>query len=156
MNEMTTVYQSLVGGLAAVIASFLYSLGGRGPKPVRRFIAPLIIALAVNGIALWRGNWHWQLPIVYPCLVGGFCMGYGADTLGLKILRRSIYTGCVLVASGFLVWAYYPNSLWLLIPNAGVGAWSIYMGVKNPVEASSEEFLVCLFLTILLPFYPMV
>jgi hypothetical protein len=41
----------------------------------------------------------------------------------------------------------------VFVPHVGVGMWSIWLGVKNPIEASAEEVFICALLNIGLMMY---
>ena len=144
MSEYTTVYQVTVAGLGAILACFLYSLGGRSGKWKRRFVASFVLTATLCAVALWRGNFDPRLLLTYLPLMGGFSLGYGAEELGQKIIKRLIYASAVLMAGVLCAWVF--NAWWVLIPHVGVGMWSIYLGVKNPIETAAEEFFICLLL----------
>lgn len=157
MNEFTTLYQATGAGIALVISSFLYSLGGRAGGPgkwVRRFLGSFILAATVCGLCVLRGTFNWWLMGVWPLLIGGMSLGYGAESLGGKIARRSIFCGGV-VSAGALC-AYFLHGWLVFIPHVGVAVWSIYLGVRNPVEASFEEWYISMLLNLGLIAYPFV
>lgn len=154
MNEYVTLYQVTLSGFSLVLSSFLYSLGGRSGKWKRRFIAPFILTLTVCILMLWRGMWDWRLPFLYPILAIGFSLGYGSEIILTKILKRSIYA-IAIVMTGVLLCLVIDNRAWsIFIPHVGVAAWSIYLGVINPIEAAAEEFWVCMVLNSGLMMYP--
>lgn len=156
VDEYLTMYQAGIAGLILVAASFMYSWGGRSGKWKRRFIGSAILAAGVNGLCVWRGIWSPYMLIVLPCLIGGFSLGYGADTLGGKILRRSIYCLGVLMSGVVMAVVLGGHAYWVLIPHVGIGAFSIYMGSRNPIYASSEEFFICMMLNMGLLMFPFV
>lgn len=155
MSEYTTLYQFAGSLFGLFLATFLYMLGGRSRKWQRRFIASLILAITVNVVSLLRGIWNPYLLIIWPLLIGGFSLGYGADTFFEKVLRRTIYALGV-IFSGCLFFTVTNNAVWVLIPHVGIGAWSIYMGVRNPIESASEEGVICVLLNIMLISYPFI
>lgn len=148
MSEYITLYQVTGAGAALVAASFFYSLGGRSGKWRRRFIASFILASTVNVICFLRGHWTPWMIFVYPILAGGFCLGYGAKKIGSKILKRLICASAVISAGVLLAFLIGGHAWDVLIPHVGVGLWSVYLGVRNPVEAPAEEFFICLLLNI--------
>ncbi len=152
MDEYITVYQVGIAGVGMVISGFLYSLGGRAGKWFRRFIASFVIAATLNGLCAWRGIWSPWLLVVWPMLIGGFSLGYGAEQLGPKIIKRSIVVFAC--CSACVLCSVILGNYWLLIPAIGVAAFSVFLGVKNPIEAAAEEFFVCLLLTMALFMYP--
>jgi len=141
MDEYLTVWQFFVGMIGLSISVLLYMLGGRSDKIIRRLGAALALALTVNGLALWRDVWDIRMLLVLLCLFGGFSMGYGAETTWSKLARRMVYALGVLSAGALM--AYLTNGWAVFVPHAGVGLWSIYLGVKNPVEATAEEGWIC-------------
>lgn len=138
------------------LACLLYALGGRSGKWKRRFIASLILATTVNIASLVMQRWSFWLLGTYPLLIGVFSLGYGADSTISKIVRRSIYALGV-CACGGLFWPIFGyNMLWVAIPHIGIGLFSIYLGVRNPVAAASEEIFVCALLNLGLVMYPFI
>lgn len=163
MNEYITLYQITGGGLALVLASFLYSAGGRSGKWKRRFIASLVLATTVNVLCFLRGIWHPAMLAVYFPLVGGFSLGYGDKAFGFlstnwihKSIKRAICATAVVMSGVLLAFLIGGNAWWLLIPHLGIALWSVYLGVKNPVEAAVEEFIICMALNLILISYPFV
>lgn len=156
MSEYTTMYQATAAGLALVLASFFYSWGGRNGKWKRRFIASLILSCAVNGLLLWRGMWHPLALATYPLLSAGFSLGYGAEGIYNKFIKRLSYASAICLSGLILALALSGNAWFVLIPHAGIGAWSVYMGVRNPIEAAAEEFFICMILNLGLMMYPFI
>lgn len=156
MNEYIIGYQA-IGGLAGVVATcLLYMLGGRSGKWLRRYVASFILAVTVNVLCAIRGFWSPWLLTIYPCLITGFSLGYGGEDTASKVFRRLIYALGVLMAGLIMVFVLGPKAWWVFIPHAGVGAFSIYLGVKNPIAAAAEEVFVCLVLTSFLTAYPFI
>jgi len=154
MNEYLTLYQAGLSGLGLVAFAFLYSLGGREgtTKGWRRFIATFVLTSTVNLISLWKGVWHPFLLLTYPILVIGTSMGYGGDTLKTKLFKRTKVAVCIILAG--LPFCFTLGAWWLLLPHFGVGLWSVFYGVKNPIEAPSEEFFIAMLLGLGLIIYP--
>lgn len=154
MSEM------MIGTLASLsifhlaVGCFLYMWGGRNRKWIRRFVGSLVIAGTVNMMAHYLGIWQiWHL-LVWPILALGFSLGYGGDNLREKLVRRTIFTVGVVSAGlpfvltlGGLAW-----TIWVL--HVGVGAFSIWLGTRNPLHAAAEETFVCLVLNTGLLLYP--
>lgn len=154
MNEWHTTYQVTGAGFGLVLTALLYTLGGRNGKWNRRFIASLILSSTVITLCVLRQSFSWWLLLIYPLLVVGYSLGYGADALGAKIIRRLVYALGVLMSGVLCAWVL--GGWWVLIPHAGVGLWSIYMGVKNPIDSPAEEFVICMLLGLGLIMYPFV
>ena len=154
MNEYTLIYQ-FMGALAGLfLASFLYSLGGRSGKWKRRVLASFVLAMTVNVISAIRGMWSPWFLIIFPTLFGGFSVGYGADFLADKLIKRTFYALAVIFSGLVLAFVIGGNAWWVLVFHGLVGASSIYLGVKNPLPAAIEEILVCLVLNLGLICYP--
>ena len=152
MTEIATVYQSFGAGIGLVVASLLYSLGGRSGKWKRRFIASFILTTTVISLCLIRGCFSYWHLLIYPILALGFSLGYGADDILLKVFKRFYCALAVLMAG--LVMAFTLNGWGVFIPHAGIAMWSVWMGVKNPIPAASEEFFICMMLNLGLVMYP--
>jgi len=154
MTEYDTVWQAFGAGIGLVLSSLLYSLGGRSGKWKRRFVGSFILAGTLVTLCLLRGLFSWWLLLTWPLLVAGYSIGYGADLLGVKVLKRLVYA--ITVISAGVVCAYLFSAWWVLIPHVGVGLWSVYLGVRNPVEAAAEEFFISMLLGLGLMMYPFV
>jgi hypothetical protein len=128
------------GMLLLTLGCWLYMLGGRSGKWKRRFIGSFVVSSAVWLESYLVGNFSWWLVAIYPLCIGSFVLGYGSDKLGEKLLKRagvvtaSLMSG-ILMAIVFNAWAVFPIEL--VIASA-----SIYLGVRNPVQAAPEEFFV--------------
>jgi hypothetical protein len=145
-----------LGGALAFIANVLYQLGGISNKWLRRYLASFVLALAANLVGGLIGNWHWQYILMWPCLIGGFSLGYGGDTTTEKIIKRTIYALGVLMACVMGLWAasFSGAGITLMIIAAITGLGSVVLGVVNPfTSARVEEFLVCQVLTLFIPFW---
>ena len=156
MNEMTIgTFASLsIGGLA--LATFFYMWGGRHGKWKRRFIASLILSTTVCLSAFFMKVFHPLQLATYPALAIGFSLGYGADAFWGKVIRRAIYAASV-ISAGFLFATTLGGNAWgVLIMHAGVGVWSIYLGVRNPLYAAAEEVFICALLNLGLCMYPFI
>lgn len=156
MNEYTILYTAFGSMIGLSLACLLYALGGREGKWKRRFIASLILSITLNLAALVMGRFSLWLLLAFPALITGFSMGYGADTLIGKLIRRSIYAVSV-IASGLIFCFTFGGVAWWVLPvHVGVGLFSIYLGVRNPVYAAAEEVFVCALLNIGLCIYPFI
>jgi hypothetical protein len=156
MSEYTILYTAFGSMIGLSLACLLYALGGRDGKWKRRFIASLILAITVNLASLVMGVFSFWLFLAFPSLIVGFSMGYGADTLMAKIIRRSIYALSV-IASGLIFCLVFGGNAWWVLPvHIGVGLFSIYLGVRNPLVAAAEEVFVCALLNIGLCAYPFI
>lgn len=149
-----------LGGLAAFIANVLYMVGGTkmsfgGQKWIRRFLGSFILAGAANGIAAALNAWVWQYLLIWPCLIGGFSLGYGSDLWWVRVWKRSIFALGVITAVFVGVWATgFTVSGWIVFGLAVViSATSVVLGVLNPFKnAPLEQFLISQVLTLFVPF----
>jgi hypothetical protein len=156
MSEYTILYVAFGSMIGLSLACLLYALGGRSGKWKRRFMASFILATTVNIASLIMQRWSFWLLGIYPLLIAGFSLGYGANSMIGKVIRRSIYALGV-CACGGLFWSIFGyKMLWVAIPHIGVGLFSIYLGVRNPIYAAAEEVFVCALLNIGLCMYPFI
>ena len=153
-SEWITVYQATGAGFGLVLSSMFYSIGGRKGKFNRRFIGSFILSATLVTLCLFRGLFSWWLFLTWPLLVVSLSVGYGAEILGIKILKRFIYTLGFLTVGVLCAWIL--GSWWVLIPQGGVGLWSIYMGVKNPIDAAAEEFFISMMLQLGILMHPFI
>src|SRR3990167_479856 len=158
-EELLMTYQAGVAGICLVIASTLYSLGGRSEGPgkwMRRYVSSFVTAATMNFICLWREIWSPWLLIIYLILVAGYSLGYGAENTFQKIKRRALMSAAVCTAGLVCVFVIDGNAWKVLIPHLGVAVWSIYYGVWNPTKAANEEFNVAMLLNLGLISYPFI
>lgn len=153
MNEYEIIWQITGGGIGLVLASTLYAIGGRKGKWHRRFLASLVLAATVNILCAIREIWNPWMMAVYLPLAGGFSLGYSADNLSRKVWRRSVYVLAVLMSGVLMAFLLGGNAWLVLVPHVFVGLSSIWMGVRNPVYAPAEEFLICMVLNLFLIAY---
>lgn len=154
MTEFSIGLMASLTVLGMVLSCFFYMWGGRSGKWKRRFIGSFILALTVNLASYAMDNWNPWFLIIWPILIIAFSKGYGGEILSEKLIRRTIY--CLGVVSAALPFCIIlgGQTWFILIPHAGLGAWSIYLGIKNPVHAAAEEVFVCGVLNFGLCMYP--
>lgn len=156
MNETFLGSIPAIQAIILVIGCFLYMLGGRSGKWKRRFLGSFICATAVWVGLLLMGRFKWATLGLYPLLLGGFSLGYGADVIFIKIVKRGLIVAFLCLSGTLLAWCLGGRA-WEILPlQAFIGIGSIYLGVRNPIHAASEEFFVCLLLTECLIMYPLV
>ena len=154
MDETLLGTIALIGTIILAFGCYLYMLGGREGKWKRRFVGSLIISSAVWIETLLLGYFNLWFLLVYPILATCFCLGYGGDSLPVKLFRRSLVVLYTL-SIGVLFCLTIGGSAWVILPiQVVIGACSIWLGVKNPTPAAPEEFFVCLLLTECLLMYP--
>jgi len=154
MNETWLGTIAFIGLLITAVAAWFYMLGGRSGKWRRRFIGSLIGATAIWVLALLLGVFNFLLLLIYPFYIGLYVLGYGSDIPIIKVVKRSIIVVASL-ATALLFCFLYGGNCWLVLPlSAFIGAGSVWLGVKNPIQAPVEEFFVCLLLTEINLLYP--
>jgi len=157
MMTETGIGTVAVGSLLGLVACcFLWMLGGRSGKWKRRYAGSFVLALTVNLAALAMGVWDaWLLALVVT-LALAFSMGYGGETTAEKVIRRTVFALGVLASGALCTLVIGGNAWMLLVPHVGVGLFSIWLGVKNPLHAAAEEVGVCFLLNGMLVFYPFI
>lgn len=156
MNETWLGSIPAIQAVILVIGCFLYMLGGRNCKWKRRFLGSFICATAVWVGLLLMGKFRWATLGLYPLLMIAFSLGYGAEVIFTKIIKRGLIVAFLCLSGVLLAWSLGGRA-WEILPlQAFIGIGSIYLGVRNPVHAASEEFFVCLLLTECLLMYPLV
>lgn len=142
MNETWLGTIPAIGMILIVIGAWLYMLGGRRGKWKRRFIGSFVVSSAIWFVSLLIGNFSWWTIAVYPLCIGSFVLGYGSDTLNGKIVKRGTVVLASLMSGLLLAFVY---NAWAVLPiEIVIASVSIYLGVKNPIQAAPEEFFVCM------------
>lgn len=155
MSEQNLIWMFALAMSFLTIGSVLYSMGGYSGKWKRRFLGSFILASGYNFLCLMLGKFSPWLLFTYPLLILTFVLPYGAETTFPKIIKRT----CVVLAallSGLLFCLVNGNGWGVFIPHVGIAAWSIYMGVRNPIQARAEEGFICVMLTLGLYMYPFI
>jgi len=156
MSEYGIGVLGTAGIITVVIASMFYWLGGRSKKWLRRFISPAILTIGLCGISLIKGNFSPWFLGVYPCLVLGFSLGYGADNMAEKVLKRALYALGVLSAGVMACLGLGGGAWWLLAVQLILAVGSVILGVKSILPAAVEEGIICILLTLFIPLYPLI
>lgn len=156
MDERIFIWQFAVAMLVLTVGCTLYTMGGYSGKWKRRFVGSFVLSAGFNGLSAWNGLWSPWLLTAFPALIATFCLPYGADSLFPKIIKRSLVVAAVLGSGIAFCLVHGGNAWFVMIPHAGVGLWSVYLGVKNPIQARAEEGFVCLFLCAGLLMYPFI
>ena len=129
--------------------AFLYSLGGRKEKWLRRFLGSTLFCLGCNLIAFQSNIWSiWMLGgfVTYPIALS---LGYGGNTTATKLFRRTLYGLALGLASiPFLI--HQPSMI--LFQTLLSMSISIWWGIKNPTSAVGEEGAIGALSVILIPF----
>lgn len=154
MTEFIIGTIPLAGWILQGAGNWLYMIGGRSRKWIRRFVGALLCSSAVCAEALLLHVFNPWMLIDYPLAVMSFHLGYGSERLKTKIAKRSLVVAASLL-SGVLFCLIIGGKAWLILPlHAFIAAGSIYLGVVNPIQAAAEEFFVCALLRICNIMYP--
>jgi len=156
MNETMLCYIPFVGVIILSFACLLYAFGGRSGKWKRRFIGSLICATALWIEFLLMGLFQWVMLVIYPLTIGAFSLGYGSEIPFQKVVKRTVIVAASLFSS-LGICLLIGGKAWLILPvEVLIAATSIWLGVKNPIQAAPEEFFICLFLWTPKLMYPFV
>jgi len=147
------IYAS-IGVLGLAVTCLLWMLGGRSNKWIRRYAGGVVLVTTVIMLCLLMNKYSNWLLVMYVTTIVGFSMGYGGDNLEEKLRRRITFVvgnmGSSLLMSIVLgVWTILPLHLMIALG-------TVWLGIKNPVHAASEEVFVCLLLNAGLIMYPFV
>ena len=147
MNEHSEMWLGTIpvfGMLLIIAGAWLYQAGGRSGKWKRRFLGSFIVSSSIWGVSYLLGNFSWWLVALYPLCIGSFVLGYGSDNTWGKIGRRATVASASLM-SGILLAVVF--SAWGVFPiEVATASLTIYLGVKNPIQAAPEEFFICVLL----------
>jgi len=91
MNEWDLQLISSLKIVAIAIYSYLYGIGGIQNKANRRVFGSLFLMLAVVGFSLWQDVFSYFYLAYAVFLWGSTSIGYGADELKDKLIKRSRY-----------------------------------------------------------------
>jgi hypothetical protein len=128
-------------------------------KWMRRFLASFILACSANVAAIYLGVWTLEYLLMWPCLIGGFSLPYGANTTWDKVIKRTVFALGVLMACFCGAWATGFTIFGLVILGLAVltGITSVALGVINPFNnAPLEQFLICQVLCLYVPYWAFV
>lgn len=146
MNEKKALKNSLIKLLIVCLFAICYSLGGMYWKPLRRFVAPIILCTS-----MFYFSKDWRSIIQLPFMFLSLSFGYGTDNLFFKILKRGIFGFANgITSSGHNIL----NKKWLLVGTQIILVTGLFivMGVWNPfTDARTEE----LFLGLIIPLIPL-
>lgn len=123
--------------------TFLYVLGGRALKWLRRLLGSILFLSILSGISVLTKSFTFWLLVPYSLFVFSLHQGYGADSVGDKIERRFWY-GIVLGVSGGLVCLICDHPILGILQFFSAVSASVILGVLNPTNAVREEALIAL------------
>lgn len=148
MSENTLQVISIFKLLWIVGFTAFYGFGGISNKWLRRFVGSFWMGIGIYGFSSWLHTFHlWYL--LYPILLcASLHIGYGADTIGKKILRRSIYGFAVGISAIPLLFGNYNYLLFIYHVILCVLS-SVLLGAFNPTKnARDEESLIATLSTV--------
>jgi len=119
--------------LVIIVFAGLYAWGGLEYKWLRRFLAPAVLCGAMFGFTK-----NWKTLIQFPFMVVSLSMGYGAESLWDRILRRGLFG----LSNGASSSVYnILNKKWLLVGIQVVLLVGLYIavGVWNPFPSARAE-----------------
>lgn len=146
MNEYNLIYLAIAALIVCVVDCLFWSLGGRNGKWKRRYVGAALQTLGLNILSIIGGTWAWQYVLSLGPEIGSRCMGYGGDTTGEKIMRRSVFALGSIGVGAILAWGagFTGGAIIVLVCQVIASIVSIILGVKNPFPAAVEEVFVCL------------
>lgn len=151
MNE--TALTLLVAWKMAVLSLFvfLYVIGGRRWKAVRRFVASGFLIASVTGISFLTDTFSLWFIVPFTVLIIGLQVGYGGETTSEKIKRRAFY-GFMIGLGGLILGFSTGMILFGICQLVLATTASVLFGVLNPTTAVDEEALIALFCVAFWPF----
>lgn len=131
--------------IPVIIFACLYAWGGMEYKWLRRFLAPSVLT---TGMFIFYRNWRVFLQL--PLMIGGLSLGYGGDSLWVKVLRRTLFgTAVGGSAAVHRNWKLFVPHIILCVTS------SIYFGIWNPFgSARAEELILGLIYGLLVMYMP--
>ena len=139
MSEKKQQLEALLKVCAVVIFSLLYALGGLEgiTLGVRRYAAPLFLAGAT-----WYFTRDWKMVIGLPLQFGSLSLGYGADLLFIKIMKRLAFglaNGLSFSIGNLLNRRWIWSGFYMGLVTVG----TVVLGVFNPLpNARTEEMVI--------------
>lgn len=149
MSEKSAVRDVFIKIAIVLVFATLYMLGGwgeflDGAKWLRRFVAPCVLS---GGIFYFTRNW--KALLIAPIVGLGASLGYGADNLWAKILKRG-YCGIVMGIGTVADCIIDKKFVFSVFQTLFITVAMIYLGVANPLsDARAEEFCIGLLIAIL-------
>lgn len=158
MSETIQVYVGICAIIPSLVYALAYALGGRYDAPIlhghwwRRVIAPVLFSLGVIGLSLISNNFKvWYLLAIPSYVLVHWLGGYGGSSIWVKLLRRS-WTG-FLMGIASLPFAISTGSYELFTAQVILAISAhLFLGIRNPIEASYEEVLISFLTVVLVPF----
>lgn len=147
MSEWNLVWLTIPRILILLVFVLLYVIGGRKWKPLRRIVGGTFLGASVTLMALAIGNYHWIFWLSVPLYPVALSLGYGGNDTQTKFVRRLIY-GVSLGSVSFV----FLNPVLAIFQVSMSTLASIYLGLRNPVQAVNEEAMIALLSVATVPF----
>ncbi|MEI8350101.1 MAG: hypothetical protein WCI77_08095 [Candidatus Omnitrophota bacterium] len=120
------------------VFALLYSFGGIEFKWIRRFLAPVWLTL---GMFTFSGNW--KVIFYLPLQIAALHLGYGAEIVWQKVLKRLLYAFANAQASIVLIFSSDKRFIFsFLLHNILCISAIVILGVFNPLNARGEELAI--------------
>ena len=161
MNELKEGFLSSL----SIIPSFLFAItsmiGGRDGKFLgitgrlwKRVFAPFAFVSCVLALALIRNSFSWWLCSLYATYFVSCMVGYGAESLFSKEIRRTVWSLIRTASCLPIVLILGTSEVWNLLILQGIVGWiaTVALGVYNPLKAPAEEFLINFISVMFVPF----
>jgi len=149
MDELTLQWIQISKFIPLALFASLYAFGGMSGKWKRRFLAPAILVTSFVIYTLILNKFSWWILLCYPIYCIALSMGYGADELWKKILKRG-YCG-IAISLGSLPLAIAIGSVFLwYVHLVLMTSMMIILGTWNPTpSARNEETTIGIFASLL-------
>jgi hypothetical protein len=132
MTEKSQLKEALLKLGLVVIFAILYCLGGFGMLFLRRFVAPIVL-----GVGLFAITRNWRSLLQGLLLIGTLSLGYGADSVIIKILKRLLF-GVANGSTGLVYQKWIVGIVNIILVTGLI----VYLGVTNPFFARAEELVI--------------
>lgn len=91
MDEYLLQWFSFFKIVYVAIFALLYGLGGIRHKEIRRWAGSFFLTVGIVVFSLWLKTYNMWLLGYWPLLASALSIGYGADDLKTKLIKRSRY-----------------------------------------------------------------
>lgn len=150
MTELALVWLFPIKWSVIGAFTFLYMIGGRENKAIRRLGGGLFLAFGLFGLSMLKG---FNLRLILACCTVpfGLFLGYGGDDFKTKFIRRFLY-GLVLGLSGLTIGILSGHVVLGCFQLVLAVQASLALGLLNPDDAVDEESLIAILSVVFLPF----
>lgn len=145
MQDLIQGFNAALSVIASLLFSVCYMIGGRDVATLgirarlwKRLIAPLLLASSAVAFSILAHRINWATAC---CVIWFIPWGYGADSLAQKVVRRFVQS--LFFTAPALIFGIFGGNLEIAIYQVIFGALiTVLFGIRNPVKASQEEFLI--------------